>query len=440
MADAERQVKEDVESLRKLALRQGLEPGDVEFKVVPRKAMVEFGAYILPYRYSHWTFGKEYGRMQKFHDLGLIEILEMVINSDPSRAFLLDSNTRVENQMVIAHVFAHCDFFRNNYWFSKTNRGILETEQANERRIRELEHEVGAREVERVLDTALSLQWYVDFFGQFRQEKPRSRLTSGPEVPRDDGPGERDLLKFVMENARLKPHEKEILSLVRDEAFYFLPNAMTKIMNEGWATYWHAQLMKEALPFEQFDSYAIRHAHLMGSAGLNPYKLGVNLYESIVEDWDSKHGRGAGREKIFEVRKFEDDVSFIRNHLTQKVCDDAGMFLYEEDPKTGEKTVTSTDVNDVRSSLVNELLNFGKPVIHAKSADHNRQGELYLVHQFDGRELDLDYAADVLKNLHGFWRRPLHLESVVEDDRILLSFNGEKAGITKVGKWEKAKD
>ena len=168
------QLQEEVLKLQRIAKEKGLDFFPVNFEVITKKAIVEFGTYVLPNRFSHWTFGREYGKLQKFHELGILEILEMVINADPACAFLLDSNTSVENRMVIAHVFAHVDFFKNNLWFSKTNRQMLTDTRFYEERIKQLEELHGKEVIEKVLDVCLSIQWYVDFYGTFAtQEKKK---------------------------------------------------------------------------------------------------------------------------------------------------------------------------------------------------------------------------------------------------------------------------
>jgi stage V sporulation protein R len=499
--DLEKQLKKDVANIKKLAEEANLDFFPVNFEVITKKAMVEFGTYALPNRYSHWTFGKDYGRLKNLSNLGVLEILEMVLNADPATAFLLDSNTLVEHQMVIAHVFAHCDFFKNNYWFSKTNRNMINEAKFHERRIQELENEHGKKPVEEFIDVCLSIQWHVDFYEVFKPEEQQIRVLSSadrsrfnmssdiaadveaascPEPPEDETNGsrsayeaggqtkledsptpgrgpiissdegaaasssresgagkqassfsdnlcdERDLLKFLMREAPLEDWQREILQIVHDEIIYFAPTSLTKIMNEGWATYWHTELCQKYLDFEDFSQFAVKHSELMSSKGMNPYKIGFMIYEDLKNRWDEKDGEGAGLKKIFEVRRFEDDVSFIRNYLTQDICDKCGLFLFEQDGNTGEMVITSTNVEDIKSSIINELINFGKPVIVVRDYDYNHNRELYMQHKYDGRELDMEYAIDVMKAMYRTWKRSIHLETIRDDKRLLVSYNGDK--------------
>lgn len=505
--DFQESLQKDVLNIKKMIESAGLDLFPVNFEVITKKAMIEFGTYALPNRYSHWTFGKSYGKLKNLSNLGVLEILEMVLNSDPATAFLLDSNSQVENRMVIAHVFAHVDFFKHNYWFSKTNRNMINEAKFHERRIHELEYDFGKKNVEEFLDLCLSLQWHVDFYGIFKPDEQDSRvirpengkrfftssdfqtgpdditgeeknnneedhngsgrdtgsriiISTSPAAPTTPDPAaapdknnddrnpslddfdsfrttvegegleERDILKFLMREAPLDDWQREIIQIVHDEIIYFIPTALTKIMNEGWATYWHTEICRDYLSFEDFNKFAIKHSELMASKGLNPYKVGYLVYNDIQRRWDEEHGEGAGLKKIFEVREFEDDVSFIRNYLTQKICDECGLFLFEQDKTSGEMVITSTNVEDIKESLINELINFGKPLIVVRNADYNGNRELYLLHKFDGRELDMEYAVDVMKAIFNIWNKPVHLETVISEKRSLVTYNGDKPEIS----------
>ena len=495
VVDLETQLQKDVMNIKKLAEEAGLDFFPVNFEIITKKAMVEFGTYALPNRYSHWTFGKQYGKLKNLSNLGVLEILEMVLNANPARAFLLDSNTLVEHRMVIAHVFAHVDFFKHNYWFSKTNRNMIAEAKFHERRIKELETEYGKKDVEEFLDLCIALQWHVDFYAVFKPkekqvkkvssacirqfanidevdmeagfEKGAGEMEEGKVVTGAAGAGpaagdrdaaiglsgqsilydpaedkgkeeeagvappsgdmeDRDILKFLLREAPLTEWQKEIVQIVHDEIIYFIPTSLTKIMNEGWATYWHTEICQTYLDFEEFQQFAIRHSELMSSRGLNPYKLGFMMYGEIRKQWDDKFGEGAGLQKIYEIREFEDDVSFVRNYLTQKICDECGLFLFEQDKKTGEMVIKSTSVEDIKVSIINEIANFGKPLIVVRDGDYRDNEELYLEHKFDGRELDMNYAVDVMKALYRIWRRAVHLETILGEKRTLVTYNGEK--------------
>lgn len=427
-------IQKEVWKIKELAISHGLDFHPVDFEIITKKDMVEFATYVLPSRYSHWTFGKDFGRLQKLHDLGILQILEMVINSNPARAFLLDSNTQMENSMVIAHVLAHCDFFKNNYWFSKSNQRMLDEAQFYEQRLRDLEFKHGKKTIENILDITISIQWYVNFYGMFEDKRKTKKVlpqhdyskyqfNETPDKSAKDSAQtkKRDIIGFLINNAPLKDYEREILEIIESESLYFMPNALTKIMNEGWATYWHTELMKEHLDFDEFTKFSIKNATLLSTSGLNPYRLGYTIYNSTI----SSLGITAGTKKIFEIRKFEDDVSFIRNYLTQEICNECGLFIYDTDPDTGEKKIISTDVDDIKQYILQKLINLGNPVIVVADGDFKGNKELLLEHIHDNRELDFPYAEDVLRNIYKLWRRNVHLSTIKNEKNIIMSFDGK---------------
>lgn len=448
----EETLQKEVWDIKKMAVEHGLDFYPIDFELITRKTMVEFGTYVLPKRYSHWTFGKHYGKLRKLQDLGAVEILEMVLNSDPAKAYLLDSNTDVEIKMVIAHVYGHVDFFKNNYWFSKTNKNIISEAEYHEKRIHEIEYEFGRAEVEKFLDVCISLQWHTDYLGQFRKkssEKLKLKRTSkldledlretvigdDPSVNKDFSTYP-DFLQFMIDYAPLKKWQTEILAMIRAEMLYFMPIALTKIMNEGWATLWQEILMQKHLDFSEYDQFAIKHSEVIASPGLNPYRLGYMIYKDLIRKYDKLEGPGAGMKKIFEIRKLYNDVSFLEEFLTQKVVDECGLFVYDKPYGNIPGKVKSTRCADVKSKLLADLVNFGKPKIVVKIYPGNQGETLQLLHEFDGRELMLDQAKDVLKSIYTLWHNPIQLETVNKDGPILLVFDGMDMEIVKLTEKE----
>src|SRR4051794_26285582 len=158
-----------LEEIWDIARRFGLDPFATHFELVPAMIMYEFGAYGLPGRFSHWTFGKGYYRMKTQYDYGLSKIYEMVINSNPSYAFLMETNSVLQNKLVIAHVLGHTDFFKNNAYFEFTNRQMVDATSLHADRIRKYEFEHGSHNVEVFLDAALSIQEHIDPHLRFRR-------------------------------------------------------------------------------------------------------------------------------------------------------------------------------------------------------------------------------------------------------------------------------
>src|SRR6185369_15978079 len=191
--DAEvRELEKALEQIWDVATGKfGLDPFPTHFEVVPATVMYEVGSYALPGRYSHWTFGKAYHKMKTMYDFGLSKIYEVVINANPSYAFLLETNSLLQNKLVIAHVLGHVDFFKNNIWFSQTNRRMVDGAAMHARRINEYEFKYGRKVIEEFLDAVLSIEEHIDpnFFikKQHRERKSEEdEPRRAPSSPYED--------------------------------------------------------------------------------------------------------------------------------------------------------------------------------------------------------------------------------------------------------------
>src|SRR5215472_3015596 len=164
MVDREvKELEDAIERIWDIATGKfGLDPFPVHFEIVPATVMYEVGSYALPGRYSHWTFGKAYHRMKMMYDFGLSKIYEVVINANPAYGFLLETNSPTQNKMVIAHVLGHVDFFKNNIYYSRTNRRMVDEAALHSRRMSEYEFTHGRKVVEQFLDAVLSIEEHID--------------------------------------------------------------------------------------------------------------------------------------------------------------------------------------------------------------------------------------------------------------------------------------
>ena len=453
-----KELEKAIDHVWQITERFGLDPFPIHFEVVPASIMYEFGAYGLPGRFSHWTHGRAYQQTKTMYDYGLSRIYELVINTNPAYAFLMDGNTVTQNKLVVAHVVAHCDFFRNNVYFANTNRQMLEGVTVNADRIRMYEFQHGQLEVEQFLDAVLSIQEHVDPHVSMRKERRDERKRSGPpETPYDDifelgaakpapepprkrrfpEEPEKDLLLFIAEHAPdLEDWQRDVLHIVRSEMLYFVPQMQTKIMNEGWACYWHVRIMRELdLPEQEYVEFAHLHANVVAPSkrSLNPYYVGMKMFEDIERRWDNPtaeerevFGRkgNEGREKIFEVRALENDAAFIRNYLTQELVDDLDLYIYKVEGD--ELKVVEKDFEKIRAMIVGSMANFGNPYIVVEDGDYRGGRELYLKHAYEGQEIDVDYAEKTLRYVHYLWRRPVHLETVLNDKPVVLTYDGER--------------
>ena len=192
MEDKEiKELEKAVEQIWDVARGFGLDPYPTNFEIVPATVMYEVGSYALPGRYSHWTFGKTYHRMKTMYDFGLSKIYEVVINTNPSYGFLLETNSPIQNKLVIAHVLGHVDFFKNNTYFSKTNRRMVESVSTHSQRIMDYEFKHGRKTVERFLDAVLAIEEHIDPYFFIKREisvaEEKRRAEQGPkEGPYDD--------------------------------------------------------------------------------------------------------------------------------------------------------------------------------------------------------------------------------------------------------------
>ena len=462
-------------------------------------AVAAYGGF--PTRYPHWRFGMEYEQLAKGYTYGLQKIYELVINNNPCYAYLMRSNGLVDQKLVMAHVYGHCDFFKNNYWFSQTDRKMMDEMANHGNRIRRYMDRFGVEEVETFIDACLSVEDLIDIHSPFvkrfehrdkydfdkgldhveeppppgrfaskdymepyvnppgvlsaeadRLRKENDRQTNFPAQP------VRDVMLFILENTPLKPWQLDVLAIIRDEAYYFAPQAQTKIMNEGWASYWHSTIMtRQGLEPADVVNYCDHHSGTLASSPtkLNPYKLGIELFRDIEDRWNrgrfgkeydecdnlvARHdwdtGAGLGRQKIFEVRKIHNDLTFIDEFLTLEFCREYKLFSFGYNASSDTYEIESREFPKIKQQLLFNLTNIGRPLIAVRDGNYRNRGELFLEHQFNGVELKTNYALDTLVNLQKLWCRPVHIETVVEGVPTILSFDGSEHNTEKVGETQ----
>ena len=464
--------------IRGYADQFGLDPFEVIFELVSVDQMNMVAAYGgFPTRYPHWRFGMEYEQLARSHEYGLSKIYELVINTDPSYAFLIQSNSVLEQKLVMAHVYGHADFFKNNYYFTRTNRRMLDQMANHAARIRRYMDRFGVDRVEGFLDACLSAENLIDqralFEDRSRPKPPKEvRLIQTDKSylrrymnPEDFVEAEkkkleaeakrkkrfperpiRDVMSFILHHAPLDAWEQDCVDIVREEAYYFAPQAQTKIMNEGWASYWHSTIMTtRALKDSELMDYADTHSSTMGMqpGRINPYKLGLELFRNIEERWNKgQFGKdwmecddlaarkrwdkqtGLGREKIFEVRKLYNDVTFIDEFLTEDFAKEQKLFTYGMNRGSGNWEIQSREFRQIKDKLLTSLTNFGNPIIAVVDGNWENRGELLLRHRHQGVDLKGDWARDTLENLQRLWRRPVAIATKVDKKGVVLRYDG----------------
>lgn len=439
-----------------------------------------------PVRYPHWRFGMEYERLSKGYEYGLQKIYEMVINNNPCYAYLLESNAMIEQKTVIAHVLGHNDFFKNNEFFKHTNRRMIDEMANHAIRVRRYIDRYGIEAVEDFVDICLSLDNLIDYYSPFFEDEKIEETNEDSyealEIPKLPSHREymneyinpesfiasqrlrmeqeqekkktfpsrpvKDVLWFLIQHAPMTNWQRDIMSMLREEAYYYAPQGQTKIMNEGWASFWHAKIMTEkAAKASEIIDFADQHAGVVATSRtqLNPYKLGIELYRDIeerwnrgmfgkeydecdnmymLENWDLK--LGLGQEKIFQVRRIYNDVTFIDEFLTPEFCLRHKFFGFDYNRGSGQYEISTREFQEIKEKLLFQLTNFGQPFIRVLDANFENRAELMLGHRHEGVDLRVDYARAVLENLLKVWRRPVHILTKVDNKGRLFSFDGSE--------------
>jgi stage V sporulation protein R len=465
---------------------------DTIFEVLSYDAINMVAAYGgFPTRYPHWRFGMEYEQLKKSYSYGLSKIYEMVINNDPCYAYLLEGNSLVDQKTVMAHVYAHCDFFKNNLWFKDTNRKMMNEMANHATRIRRYMSRHGVDRVEGFIDTCLSIENLIDLHApmirrretdkpgknengecnkqqdeiprlrvqrryldpyinpaEFIEQQKKKLVDERRKAKRFPASPQRDILLTLMEHAPLNRWQRDVLGIIREESYYLSPQGQTKIMNEGWASYWHSTISTQrSLNDAEIIDFADHHSGTMGTrpGSLNPYKLGIELYRYIEHKWNcGRFGKeyqecsdldkrrrwdknlGLGRQKIFEVRKLHNDVTFIDEFLDEEFCYQQKLFGYHYNKRSGNWEIDTRAFKKIKARLLFSLTNFGQPIIEVTDLNHLNRGELHMVHRHEGIDLKLDWAQATMEALFRIWSRPVLVRTVVSDKHTILRYDGKE--------------
>lgn len=445
-------LEEVIDIIDKKAKALGLDYFDTEFLIAQEELMDQITAYILPVRFHHWTFGKEYQKQKTLKKYGMAgTIYECVLNTNPSFAFLLESNNLTEMKTVIAHVLGHVDFFKNNMLYAQTNKRMVSDCALNAKKIADYSFKYGEENVERWIDACMSIARHCDlslnnnhqqewlegskekdfpaeldehdeFDFMFVKEKSK-KIAEWQEQQKKPKPiMEKDLLLFLIYNrfSDLENWQKDIMSIVRDEMRYFIPNIQTKIMNEGWATFWHQKIIEELdleCDFLKEDGddwytyYSAMNSRVLhpGSRGrLNPYLTGYTIWKHIYENTP-----GTEEDKInymFDIRATYSDSLFIKNYLNETIAEELDLFTFELLNDSWSITETN-NWEKSRDLLSKQLLEAQVPTIYVVDDDYNNNRELLLMHDYHGDELAEEAAIRTLSYIARLWKRPVTLRT-----------------------------
>jgi len=266
-----------------------------------------------------------------------------------------------------------------------------------------------------------------------------------------------DLLLFIADYHRSLPEwKRDILRIVAAESRYFVPQIETKIMNEGWASYWHHKIMNELdLPQKLHLEFLVRHNQVLRPhpGGLNPYHLGFVMWHDIERRWNSgeigheyntkdpekqkenqAENETPGRKKIFEVRESDRDTSFLRRFLTEDLIREHNLFQHDKRGKDRvvTKVADSDNWKDIKETLIKNTGMNAIPVIKVEDADYSNNQTLYLKHYHDNRDLLLEYAEPTLRHIQRLWGRNVILESSINGKSCRLCYDGNEYKLEKI--------
>lgn len=385
--------------------KSGLDFYPQEFEIVSYTDMIGYEAYLgMPARYPHWSFGKSYDRTKSLYKYNLTGLpYEMVINSNPCLAYLMKDNTLLLQILTMAHVYGHNDFFKNNRLFKEGTKAsyTLEMFKNDADMIREYINDpsIGYEGVEKILNAAHSI---------------RFQTNRSIGVKKTEEESKEDLIDFIINHSQLEEWQKNVLYVVKKESAYFIPQVETKIMNEGWASYWHYKTLNRLdLSPPLHIEFIKRHNDIITPimGGINPYYIGFKIFE----DLDKRYGEN----KIFEVRALERDASFIRRYLTKELCYKLNLFEYakQRSDYVIKEIPDEKGWIEIRNTLCN---NCGMGSIPNIVVDDilKKDNTIVLKHIYDGRELNSSYMEATLKCIYELWGYPVKLNTKISNEDI----------------------
>ena len=426
-------LKKYDDKICEMAKQHGLDWFDIQYEVCDYYSMIGHMSYHgMPTHYGHWSFGKRFERTHQMYNLGMEGLpYELIINSDPSIAYLMRENPAYMQILIMAHCVGHSDFFKNNAKFSHTRPGsVIQRMRSAKKRIQKYVENpsIGIEKVEKFLDSAHAIQFQTyrsNIVRKTKEEHTRSVIDAafGSQNAKDFDlhdveifQPEYNILKFLRENASLTDWQQDILEIVESESQYFLPQMKTKIMNEGWASFWHYKLCHEMeldskyhIPILKTHNQVVR-PHV---GGLNPYHVGFELFNRIE--------KRMGIEECFIARETLEDTSFIANYLTEEDCRDLGLFTFSKKKfknKSSKYMIDNiSDVEEwkiVKNTLIRNVGSNSIPVIYVDGVESGNT--LILQHEHDGRDLELNFADEVVRHVSTLWGDVVKLNTVIEEE------------------------
>lgn len=414
-----------------IAKDYGLDWYDINYEICDYYEMIGHMSYHgMPSHYQHWSFGKTFERTHQMYNLGMSGLpYELIINSNPSIAYLMQENPLYLQILIMAHCIGHSDFFKNNRIFKDTDADNVVSRFRNARRRIQKYSEntnIGQEKVEALLTNLHSISFQVNRYGLKRLTRRQKKQAHISRLNKEKALGEKliiemprktlyesddDILAFLMEYGKFDDWELDIINIVREESFYFIPQIRTKILNEGWASFWHYKIVHDLnldqsmhLPFLKMHNAVVRpHA-----SSINPYHLGFYIFNKIEKE--------QGLDECFFIRENQDDESAVRCHLDIEDCRNLNLFSYalRKDHYEIEEVSDSDGWKKVKNDLINSTGINNFPKINVE--DIEIDGTLVLKHEHAGRDLDIEYADKVMSNIQLLWKDKVKMYTILEDD------------------------
>jgi stage V sporulation protein R len=439
------------ERCREIAVDElGLDVSEVIYHLVRPEEVYFAAANGLPARYSSARWGSQFDDAYARYQRGEERIYELIFNTRPVHAYLMDGNSLVAQTLVIAHCLGHGYVFDNNQWLGAVDRQIMPRVLSAAERIADYMGAHGRERVEDLLDACHAIAVHqpqaqlirtatapepeyrprrYDSLFPSEEAAERARIDTERAALRRRFPRqpENDLLGFIEGNSRtLEDWQRDIISIVRSEQSYFLPQMRTKLLNEGFAVLTHQEICHRLfLPADRYWEYEQLNAGVtQPHAGrVNPYNLGMNILREVMriaadpDDEEREHWSWAGNIEPFDEVRYivgaYDDEALLREFLTPKVCELSRLYAFEHinhDPR--RIRVSSREADAIRDVLILQHSSLGIPHIEIVDADFRNRGELLLEHCHDGIGLDPEYARGTLTQIAMLWGKPCTVRTV----------------------------
>jgi stage V sporulation protein R len=427
------------EKICEIARGYGLDWYPIAYETCDYREMIGHMSYHgMPSHYAHWSYGKSFERTHFMYNAGAEGLpYELIINSDPSIAYLMLENPLYLQILIMAHCVGHSDFFKNNRTFKDTDAATAPMRFRNAaKRIKGYieDPSIGIEAVEKILDSCHAINYQVDRRGRTRLSEKDLRKKYVDLIKNDEKgkwkdfnidklplEPEYDIMRFVMENnPKLTDWQRDVISIVHEESQYFWPQIRTKVMNEGWASFWHYRILHDLqLPDEHHLPFLKTHNAVLRPWGLklNPYHLGFEIFKDIEKRF--------GLEECFLARETCNDEQFILQYLTEEKARELNIFTYSPKGKknpdwTIDDIVDGEDSwKEIRASLLQGVAGNMIPTIYVSEV--KKDNTLILQHEHDGRDLELDYADNCVRLMENLWNGKVKLYTTVEEESFEIS-------------------